>query len=160
MHAYALIERSAALPQLVRMSQEPGFEFMLFSLDDAIALSLGLTSYVSTPGEVPPASLCRRPQPKDTLDQLISAWAAGDRRSLEESLGPDGSAALVGLLKSGGWNALRASLWRGGSRRRGGVGYRLDIQGEWALPKETLENREQERPPFLGLACFRDSHPL
>jgi hypothetical protein len=45
--AYARIEGPAALPQLQKMIGNPKLDFLQVSLERAVALSLGLTSYVS-----------------------------------------------------------------------------------------------------------------
>jgi hypothetical protein len=115
------------------------------NLDDAIALSLGLTSYVSDSRSGIRRFRCvRSPEPRDALDQLILAWEKNDRSMLEASLGPRARGALTALLKGSTWEAMQSELWQGKSGDGLAVGYRFGISGGWAEPDETLE---QEREP-------------
>ncbi len=71
--AYARILGPAAAPRLQRMMHKPKLAHALRSLDDALALSLGLTSYVSGAAGPSPYLACRREQPRDALDKLIES---------------------------------------------------------------------------------------
>jgi hypothetical protein len=98
--AYAQIQGSAAYPRLRRMMRDPALGFLRIDLDGAAAISLGLTSYLSSSREPARMFHCLRgPQPRDALDQLILAWQRDDRSWLEGSLGPAARAALDSLLK-------------------------------------------------------------
>ena len=134
--AYARIRGRAAYPRLRRLRQ--GLDRA--NLDEAIALSLGLTSYVSgSRSGIRRFSCVRGPEPRDALDQLILAWSNNDRSMLEAILGPRGKEALAMLLKARTWEAMRDVLWRGRSSDTVVVGYRFGISGLWAEPVETLE---------------------
>jgi hypothetical protein len=69
--AYARIEGEAAHPRLRRMGSEPKLEV---SMDSAMALSLSLTSVVSSTRYQGRHFRCRREEPRDALDQLILDW--------------------------------------------------------------------------------------
>jgi len=71
LYAYVRIEGPQAAPRLVRLRISPTFTSLRLTLDYAGALSLNVTSYVSSfrpPGSV---LICRRREPRDALDQLI-----------------------------------------------------------------------------------------
>lgn len=110
---------------------------MGWDLDNAVALSLGLRSYVSASRE-PGVIVCRRGEPGDALDQLILAWSRNDRPQFEAKLGPNARAGLRSLLKGTSWAGLRSKFLSGMSRGNFAVGFRFDIQGPWSEPEETL----------------------
>jgi hypothetical protein len=165
--AYANVQGSAASPRLRRMIGKPVLKDCARSLDESVALSLGLTSYVSTfrklkehqckvgdsdavtlsSGPCKPASSeipmlnirCDRgEEPRDALDQLILGVETGDRLLLEWSLGPQARSALRQLPKK----TTRAMLIRSGSGSPA-VGYRFTVAGRWSEPDENLV---QDRP--------------
>ncbi len=87
--AYARILGLAAVPRLQRMARNPKLADPRRGLDDALALALGLTSYVS-PTHGPSASLvCGRDLPRDALDKLVESLEHGDLPKLQETLGPE-----------------------------------------------------------------------
>jgi hypothetical protein len=147
-YAYAKIEGPTALLRLRRMISNPGLNFLQPSLDYAVALSLGLTSYVSSSRQIPAGEMiyCDGEMPRDTLDELVLAWERNNRSALEASLGPNARVALQSLLDKGrSWAAVRADLWRGKSGSDVAMGYRFDIAGRWAKPAETLEQEQEEQ---------------
>src|SRR5579872_3001448 len=86
--AYALVRGpAAAFPRLWRMLNISAQDQAL-AVDDALALSFGLTSYVSSFLPLVPIIHCRPPQPRDALDRLILGWETDNRPWLETSLGP------------------------------------------------------------------------
>lgn len=151
--AYARINGPRAYPRLRSLIQNPKLEFMTQSVDRAIALSLGLTSYVSgrrprtlisgTPGQMSYERF-RLEEPRDALDHLIAAWEMNDLGWLEESLGPRARASLATLLDKTPWTDLRAEIWRGPSGIGASVGYRFLALGPLSEPEETLKSQ----PPF------------
>jgi len=147
---YAQIEKGAAYPRIRKMMDNPRLYFLRLELDSSMALSLGLTSYVS--GSRAPMRIfhCNRVQePRDTLDQLILAWVRNDRPWLEASLGPNARAALQSFLKGKTWATMRKQLWHGRSDGAVAVAYRFDIKGTWSEPGETLEEKiEGESAPL------------
>jgi len=147
--AYARIKGPAAYPRLHRLIGNSGLDFLRMYLDQAVALSLGLTSYVSR--LTPPIArlLCRAEEPRDTLDQVILAWERNDREKLEQRLGPNASAALSTLLRGRTWADMRAQLWPVKSGEAVAVGYRFETTGRWSEPEETLDDQLQRQREFL-----------
>lgn len=150
--AYARIEGSAAYPRLRRMIGKPELAFLQNGLDNSLALSLGLTSYVSASQVPMRISRCRRDEPRDALDQLILAWERNDRPWLEAILGPSARAALNTLLKGRTWEGMRAELWHGDSSADVAVGYRFEVPGPWSEPEETLDDRAEHENATMSLA--------
>jgi len=81
--------------------------------------------------------------PRDSLDRLVSAWQAGNRVSVEASLGPSARSALDAMLVHSSWKTLRKRLWPGASDHAGAMGYRLNVPGRWSEPEETLEEERE-----------------
>jgi hypothetical protein len=147
--AYAKVQGPTASRRLQRMIATQELAFLRFNLDQAVALSLGLTSYVSGVREPGIVFLCRFQQPRDPLDQLILSWIQNDRPQLEKSLGPNAKNALNALLDQSSWESLRTELRQGNSDRRVGVGYVFETEGRWAEPEETLS---AQKSGFVGTA--------
>lgn len=133
MDAYAEIRGSEAFPRLRRMLEDPGLRFLAPDIDEGVAASLQLTSYVSSSRAPSRAFNCRREQePKDALDLFIISWERNDRRWLEASLGPRARE----VLSHTNWDALRAEF----APKAGGsivsLGYRFDVSGRWSEPDD------------------------
>jgi len=108
--AYARIKGHAAYLRLRRMEGDPGLGFDRKNVDSAIALSLGLTSYVSDSRLAIRSIRCTRgPEPRDALDRFILGWQRNDRPWLEASLGPTARAAVNSLLNGRTWAAVRVN---------------------------------------------------
>ncbi len=138
--AYAKIKGPAAYPRLRRMEGDPKLGLDRDNFDTAIALSFGLTSYVSDSlPRIRSFSCARGPEPRDPLNQLILGWETNDRRWLQASLGPSARAALNSLLAGRTWGEMRADLWRDKSGSGVAVGYRFEVPGRWSEPDHTLE---------------------
>lgn len=137
---YARILGPSASPRLLGMLHNSKIAFLQLSLDYAVALSLGLTSYVSALREPGGIAICRSQQPREPLDQLILSWEQNDRTRLEKSLGPHAKDALESLLKDKSWESIRSELWKG-SADQVAVGYVFDVRGRWSEPEETLEEK-------------------
>jgi hypothetical protein len=88
-------------------------------------------------------------EPKDSLDRLILAWQAGNRSSVEASLGPSAATALRAALADRSWDSLRRQLRSGASGRNTAMGYRFNVSGRWSEPDEMLEE-ERERTNLAG----------
>ena len=147
--AYARIEGAAGAPRLKRMIRSPKLDSLHITLDRAIALALGLTSYVSSGREDGPLILCRRQEPKDALDEVVLALERGDRSELESGIGSDARMALDQLLVGESWEAGYQELWRSQPGAQGAVGYLFEIPGRWSEPEETLEeNRDYGNAPL------------
>lgn len=128
------------------MIARPRLNFFQAGLDNAIALSLGLTSYVSSSRRVYAGETiyCDGETPRDVLDQFILAWEKNNRPSIEASLGPNAKAALQSLLEGRTWAAMRADVWTGKSRGDVAMGYRFDNAGRLTKPAETLIEEDAE----------------
>jgi hypothetical protein len=156
--AYARAQGPASVSTLMRMIRSPKLDSLHISLDRAIALSLGLTSYVSSGREGGPMFICRRPEPKDALDEFLLALERGDRSELESSIGPQAGLALDRLLNGRSWEALRQELWHAPPGAQGAVGYLFDIRGRWSEPEETLEeNRNGGDDPLTEAVIALDT---
>lgn len=139
LHAYARLTGIKGFERLHRMLGDPKLSFLQNSLDDSAALSLGLTSYVSQT-RIPIGFRCRPSQPRDTLDEWILAWGKDDRQSFEANLGPGAKEALASLLRGRTWLDMRNDMWPGKLRESFAVGYKLQVEGPWSEPEETLEH--------------------
>jgi len=139
--AYARILGPSAAPRLLRMRRNPKLAHARRSLDDALALSLGLTSYVSGMGGPSPTLICRFELPRDALDKLVVSLGLGDLARLQTVLGPEAREALDHALQSRSWETLLQNIWRGRSGVDYAVGYRFEIQGLFSQPEETLEQQ-------------------
>ncbi len=78
--AYASIQGPAAFPRFRRMGSK---RKLGITMDNAMALSLSLTSVVSSTRYQGRHFRCRREEPRDALDQLILDWEIGNRENRE-----------------------------------------------------------------------------
>jgi len=156
--AYAQIEGSAAYRRLSLMIDNPDIGFLQPALDSSVAIALNLTSYVSfRPWTRMPAGLsglCGDAEPRESLNELILAWEGDSRPLLEENLGSRAKAALQALLGGRTWAEMRAEAWGDKSRGSVGVGYRFDIQGDWARPPGDLVEAVGGPNPFREASAF------
>lgn len=138
--ADADIEGPAAIPRFTGMLRNPELASQRRNLDNAIALSLGITSYVSSLREREGVSSCpRRWEPKDALDHLIMSLEHNDRDQFESSVGPRAQEVLRRAPDGGSWDTIRGRVWRVHSTEPTAVGYKFDLRGRWSEPWETLE---------------------
>jgi hypothetical protein len=134
-YAYARIRGSRGYPRLRDMELSPKFSFAPVPLDGAIAVALGLTSYLSAAHpSLRVLSHCNGPQPRETLDQMIVAWQAGDRMWFETSLG-ETAARAIAVKDDAEFQAFRKTLWR--DAPNAAVGYKFPAPA--FLPKEQEE---------------------
>ena len=170
-YAYASILGTEAFPRLWSMRVKASwttaqfadystFDRFKLDLDESIALSLGLTSWVASTS-FPTRFVCRSQQPRDALDRLIFGWESGDAGQVEQSLGPAAKSALASLLAGRTWAGLRADLWPGSTShiveentsefpqsgagsviQQDGevpaIGYRFEIPHPWSAPESVL----------------------
>lgn len=149
--AYARIQGSAAVPRLRTMIRNPRLDPLRVTLDRAIALSLGLTSYLSTGRESTQLFTCRRQEPKDALDDFVLALERGDQSGLESDLGSDARTVLNRLLDGKPWTVVYQEIWHTSPGGQRAVGYLFDIPGRWSQPEETLEdNRDYANAPLTS----------
>jgi|SRR5579863_1903270 len=139
LEAYARIKGPAAFAGLQRMRSSQKTTFLQGGLDHSTALSLGLTSYVSSSGVLAEKANCNGSVgPRDLLDQFILAWERNDRQWVERSLSPGAKAALGSLLNGRTWDRMRAELWHGKSGDGFAVGYRFDASGWSSASREPI----------------------
>lgn len=125
-------------------------------LDRAIALAMGLTSYVSPSRPETRSIRCSRaPEPRDALDRLLLHWEQGNESGFELVLGPQGRKALREELRGTTWDVMRSAVRQ--TKKPAAIGYRFLLAGRWAEPDETLdETRElSEGLPLLAEKRFR-----
>lgn len=147
--AYARSQGPAAVQLLRTMSADPKLDSFRVGIDRAIALALGLTSYVSGLTDGQPTVICRRGEPRDSLNLLISSLQHGDQGGIESSLGPSGLEAFTRMLTGKSWTALYQEIWHRANNGQGAVGYAFAITGRWSEPEETLdENRSYDDTPL------------
>ncbi len=158
--AYARILGPAAAPRLLKMTKNPKLAYERRSLDDAVALSLGLTSFVSAKAGTSVSVGCRVEQPRDALDQLIQSLERCDLEGVQKVLGPQARHSLSQALETRSWETLCRKVWGLQPGVGYAVGYRFEIQGPWSEPEETLEQpREEYRGPLLTADTFSiDTH--
>ena len=143
LYAYAKNRGAAARPRLQRMIGQRRLGFVQPGVVSALSISLGLTSYV-TGYRAPTPDLCSVAEPRDGLDQLISAWESNDHARLQASLGPQAKLVLQSLLGAKGWSAIRAGLPHSGSGAVTSVGYRFVVAGRWAEPVAGFQRTEDQ----------------
>ncbi|PWU09994.1 MAG: hypothetical protein C5B51_05195 [Terriglobia bacterium] len=136
--AYSRIQGPSTVPWLTRMIENPKLASYRLVLDHAVALSLGLTSYVSSLRNPEGVFICRRKEPRDALDQLVLSWEQNDRSRLELALGTNATKALNALLTGQSWESMRSEIWTERSSGKTAVGYLFDVPGRWSEPEETL----------------------
>ena len=101
---YAQLKGRSAHTRISRLSTA-----LNLNIDSATALSLGLTSFVSSSRELGTIIHCDRPgDPRDALDTFVVAWERGDHSWVEKSLGP--SSRLLIILATGRQNLERVSV--------------------------------------------------
>ena len=144
--AYARILGPAAVPRLRSMRKNAKLANATRGLDDALALSLGLTSYVSAMGTPSPSLGCRRGQPRDALDKLVASLELGSLDELQKSLGPEARKTLEHDLEVRAWETMRQEIFHMRPGVDYAVGYRFETQGPWSEPEETLVQPNEEGP--------------
>jgi hypothetical protein len=127
---YAKILGPKAYPRLKEMIAKARIPSVQLNLDNAVAISLGLTSYVShtratvmRPHSIPTNS-CRQLQSLDTLNAFLLSWEVGDRAVFGSTLTPRGRASLETLLHERSWGQMRAAFWHAGSEAS--IGYKFE----------------------------------
>jgi hypothetical protein len=135
--ADATIEGPKAYPVLRRMLDDPRFEPFRYSLTNAIAVALHLTTYVDRAVEPPYGYSCRGSEPRDALASLIFALESGDRELLNKTLGP---VAAFPASRGADWWPDARPLNRDPAKPLS-MGFRFNVRGTWSLPEDFLEER-------------------
>lgn len=153
MGAYASIRGTRAFPLLREMELSQQFSFATVSLDGAIAVTLGLTSYVSV--AQPPLRVlvaCEGPQPRYALGQMIAGWQRGDRLWFETSLG-ETAARTVAVKDDEEWQALRSSFWQ--DVPNAAIGYKFQLPGgDPSTPAKLTRLPNEEKNLDLDTAFY------
>jgi hypothetical protein len=131
-YVYARVRGARAFPLLRDMELRPHFSSETVPIDGAIAVALGLTSYLSIahPSERLLAA-CQGQQPRDALDQMIVSWERGDPLWFETSLG-ETAARAVAVKDDDEWQAFRRTFWR--DAPNAAIGYKFQIPGSLSEP--------------------------
>ncbi len=142
--AYAKIKGRSASDRLLELEREPQLAFLRASLQNALSISLSLTSYISSSTHTGKKFLCRDGQPRDALDGIVLGWLRNDRQLLDASLSARSKTAVNELEKRIGWSGVRAQLWKVGTADGAAIGYRLSADASWSLPDDTLIENQQK----------------
>ena len=143
-YVYAKLNGPRALPRLQELRTKPSYAFVSAGIDDSIALSLGLTSYLDSDRPLAERMDCSKPiDPRNALDGIILGWQKQDRAWIEKQLGPNALASLAASLKKTSWAEWSSKRWRGTGGARI-IGYRFLDEGDWNLPSETLSSQEPQ----------------
>jgi len=136
LNAYAQIGKELAFRRIVQMIGDPDLASFRVELDRAAALSIGLTSYVSSLSASALAFHCGRgEEPRDSFSKMIYALERGDRLLLLSTLSPRTRSTLEKTLSSGDVGAFTGRSPN--TRSSTSIGYRFAISGQWAQPDET-----------------------
>lgn len=137
--AYASTLGPSASRRLRAMIADPKLVDLQVALDRALAVSFGVTSYISSVRKYGPGDLCRRAEPRDALDELIAAFEQGDFSRLARVIGPAAVATLGQMEEGRSWEEFHRAVWRVPPERQSAVGYLFDIRGRWSEPEQVLE---------------------
>ncbi|HUA87259.1 MAG TPA: hypothetical protein VMB85_25555 [Bryobacteraceae bacterium] len=138
-YVYARIRGARAFPRLRDMELSQQFSFATVSLDGAIAVALGLTSYLSIAH--PSQRLlvaCQGQQPRDALNQMIVAWERGDPLWFETSLG-ETAARAVAVKDDDEWQAFRGTFWR--DAPNAAIGYKFQVPARLSEPSMRIPSQ-------------------
>ena len=139
---YAKIVGSPAFSVLKQRETSSGDGTKRRNLDRALAVSLGITSYVSdTRMAIREISCIRGAGPRSALDQLIVGWLQADLKWLEAALGPVAKTSLQQLILREHWELLRAKLMKGGGSPIA-IGFKFNIPNAWRIAEPALESTE------------------
>ena len=141
LNVYATIAGRTSYRRLAALSADPRFSSL--GLNELIAVSLGLTSYVVSSKPLGYSVTCgTSTEPRNALNLFILAWEKRSRAWLEASLGPSGRAALAGLVKKGSRYGVLAPNSSAGTISDVAIGYRFMISDRWAEPALRLRDNQ------------------
>jgi len=158
--AYATMLGPASGERLRAMIADPRLVNLQVDLDRALAVSFGVTSYISSARKWGPGDLCRRPEPRDALDELITAIEQGDFSRLQRALGPAAIAALRQTQGERSWEDFRRAVWRIPPSGQSAVGYLFDIRGRWSEPEQVLEGPSRYHRDYGDAPVLADDFEL
>jgi hypothetical protein len=141
--SYAEIVGRKSLDRLRRLRQAMPGSPLSGGLDNAIAISISATSYVSgAPGRssIPQAAGERfhlyAADPRNNLDLLLRAWISDDLSTLRQALTPSARLSLSRISSAVGYKEMRRRLNR--SNGLVSIGYRFDVSDAWADPGKLM----------------------
>lgn len=149
--AYARILGPVAWQPLRAMANNPRLRYLSSDLDEALAIALDLTSYISASRIADDFVCCRPEEPRHALNQLILGWLQGNRQWMEKALGPNARLALDSLVARRSWSEVRNETWHGVPGSDFALGYKFDGSDDWSKPEETLDQGLHDRRRFLDL---------
>lgn len=119
------------------------------SLDDAVALALGITSYVSARSREPAGRTCNRVgEPRFAMNRIALGCQQADLSMIQSALSDKGKAALAALLRT---KTLRQVMDRSGKITPGvdaAVGFKFSAPDEFSEPIEPLKAPQILQQPF------------
>jgi hypothetical protein len=146
-YAYAKVRGPRAFPRLREMELSQQFSFVTGTLDGAIAVALGMTSYLSIAhSSARIVVACLGQQPRDALDQMIVAWERGDRLWFETSLG-ETAARAVAVKDDDEWQAFRRTFWQ--DDPIAAVGYKFQVPANLSEPSIPIQAHVPDVNPFF-----------
>lgn len=150
--AYATLKGAGSLPLLRRLAADGRFSAHTAALDCSMAISLGLSSWVTL--SLPAVSVirCQGAEPRDGLNQLILAWIHGDKGEVLAALGPNAAAGLETTIGHGTWARFRDELGAADEGSRAAIGYQLMELRPVVVPELRLPGRPDQpsRLDILG----------
>lgn len=158
--AYARMLGPSASQRLRTMMADPKLIDLQVALDRALAVSFGVTSYISAARKYGPGDLCRRAEPRDALDELIAAFEQGDLSRLQPILAP---AATTGLRQTQGdrsWGDFHHEIWPFPPKGQSAVGYLFEVNGRWSEPEQVLEGPSRYSRDYGDAPLLADDFSL
>jgi hypothetical protein len=139
---YAQLEHGRGYQRESTVLGGSNLAFLQDAVNSSIAVSLGLTAYVSfrewtNIPRGPVAVICGPPEPRYALSQLVLAWEGNNRLAFEATLGPSAKSALQVLLAGRRWEEMREDFWRS-LPSRVALGYRFERRQRWSRPLTPL----------------------
>ena len=143
----AKIQGPSSLPLLRRLMNTT--EHLQQSLDAAVSLALGITSYVSASSDVIPGGTCNRfGEPRFALARLALGCQTLDLAMIESALGPTAKLALASLIRRKRLSVIVLRSQIANVDYHSAVGFKLSAPDQWSEPIEPLYPRRVLEQPF------------
>lgn len=138
LYTFARLRKETAYSRLKAMLSNPNLAPLSRGIENAMAVSLQLTSVVSSlgtpderPGDTRPGIAGARSfgyvMPQDSLDRFLLGWIRDRKEDLEASLTPEARDTLRQAVTLRMWNSLRRSFREGLKGQVVEIGYRLRL---------------------------------
>ncbi len=144
LYAYARLKGRAGYDRLKGMLLSPQLQTLHYLVEEAIAVSLDLTSFRSSSDDVRVFEKWPNNLPQDALNEFLGAWISGDRKAMESSMSPWTKPGMARLLETQPWEKLRQELLRESPEPVVLFGFRLSPP-------------DLGRPPFTALYAGQPS---